>query len=338
MAGCEASTGVRLFACPFAYHRLHPEPDRGEGCQGGGGRAALAAESRLRRLALALPRAVVMLAGRRGCGANPRGRDRNSPTPRRPTPRRPIATLRRGALLLGAALLAGPLLLPAGLSRAGLSPTGLSRAGLSPAGLSPAGPSPAGLSPAGLSRAETSEPAAVSPAQTATTTPAATAPVATTPAATTSVATAPVATAPAVAMAMASVPTGTGTGAGAGTGAAARSPLFQTLRWQRLAERLAHAEITYQICGWGFRDLRTPLAAALLDADSLKTAYPDILRHFDATLQERQRQETQLAAAAAAPPLQRRFGLHATAGCPETLRQQIETLPQALPLFLENLW
>ena len=122
MAGCEASTGVRLFACPFAYHRLHPEPDRGEGCQGGGGRAALAAESRLRRLALALPRAVVMLAGRRGCGANPRGRDRNSPTPRRPTPRRPIATLRRGALLLGAALLAGPLLLPAGLSPPDLSP------------------------------------------------------------------------------------------------------------------------------------------------------------------------------------------------------------------------
>ena len=80
MAGCKAITGVSLSACPFAYHRLHQSCTVAAGTAGTGGRPAFAAaEPRYRRLLLALPRAVVQMAGRRGNGANPRGRDRNFP-------------------------------------------------------------------------------------------------------------------------------------------------------------------------------------------------------------------------------------------------------------------
>ncbi|NBC33926.1 MAG: hypothetical protein GVY13_14730 [Alphaproteobacteria bacterium] len=95
-------------------------------------------------------------------------------------------------------------------------------------------------------------------------------------------------------------------------------------RWKGEAERAANDQVTYALCGWGRIDLRLPLLRAVaVEQDDVGYVW-QVAEQFDAMLRERRRLEARLAAAPAMAPPERRTGLFATAGCPDTLRRSIE--------------
>ncbi|QCO04781.1 hypothetical protein [Azospirillum argentinense] len=100
-------------------------------------------------------------------------------------------------------------------------------------------------------------------------------------------------------------------------------------RWLQAADVAANEQVTHEICGWGFIDLRTPflLSAVRQGIDAL--LWDELAQRFDGAIRERRQTEAVLTAHGANAPVQRITGLHATGGCSEAVRERIRRLASA---------
>ncbi|MBP7337496.1 hypothetical protein [Niveispirillum sp.] len=94
-------------------------------------------------------------------------------------------------------------------------------------------------------------------------------------------------------------------------------------RWLHAADVAANDAVTYEICGWGMIDLRTPFLAAAIKQGVDVTAWDDLAERYDDAARERRQTEAVLTARGANAPMQRTSGLYATGGCTEALRKRI---------------
>lgn len=95
-------------------------------------------------------------------------------------------------------------------------------------------------------------------------------------------------------------------------------------RWLFAADVAANDAVTYEICGWGMIDLRTPFLASAIKQDVDVTAWHELAKRYDDAMRERRQTEAMLTAHGANAPTQRISGLYATGGCTEPLRKRIE--------------
>ncbi|HYH20696.1 MAG TPA: hypothetical protein VD995_18975 [Azospirillum sp.] len=95
-------------------------------------------------------------------------------------------------------------------------------------------------------------------------------------------------------------------------------------RWLHAADVAANESVTYEICGWGMIDLRTPFLSSAIKQGVDVTAWDELARRYDDAARERQRTEALLTAHGANAPMQRTSGLHATGGCTDAVRERIE--------------
>jgi hypothetical protein len=95
-------------------------------------------------------------------------------------------------------------------------------------------------------------------------------------------------------------------------------------RWLFDADTLANESITYEICGWGTIDLRTPLLSAFMERGFSALSWDDLMKRYDDSILERRRLEAMLTAHGANMPERRAMGLHATGGCVEGTRERIK--------------
>ncbi|WP_240002397.1 hypothetical protein [Oleisolibacter albus] len=95
-------------------------------------------------------------------------------------------------------------------------------------------------------------------------------------------------------------------------------------RWLHAADVAANDAITYEVCGWGMIDLRTPFLAAAIKQSVDVTAWDDLAKRYDNAARERRRTEAVLTAHGANAPMQRTSGLYATGGCTDAVRERTE--------------
>lgn len=95
-------------------------------------------------------------------------------------------------------------------------------------------------------------------------------------------------------------------------------------RWLHAADVAANESVTYEICGWGVIDLRTPFLSSAIKHGVDVLAWDELAKRYDDTARERQRTEAVLTAHGANAPMQRTSGLHATSGCADAVRERIE--------------
>lgn len=96
--------------------------------------------------------------------------------------------------------------------------------------------------------------------------------------------------------------------------------------WLHAADAAANDGVTYEVCGWGVIDLRTPFLSAAIKQGVDATAWDDLATRYDDAARERRRTEAVLTAHGANAPTQRTSGLYATAGCAESVRTRIEQM------------
>lgn len=101
------------------------------------------------------------------------------------------------------------------------------------------------------------------------------------------------------------------------------SDYVEGYRWLQQAEWLAHAQVTYEACGWG----RISLAPEFLDAsrdDWVRVKlWDEFTRRFDEALRERRRLEAYLMTFGQPAPA-RTQGMFATGGCADSVKREIE--------------
>lgn len=90
------------------------------------------------------------------------------------------------------------------------------------------------------------------------------------------------------------------------------------------ADMAANDAVTYEICGWGVIDLRTPFLIAAIKEGVDVTVWDALAKRFDDAEWERRRLEAVLTAHEENKPMQRTTGLYATGGCTNTVRKRIE--------------
>lgn len=95
-------------------------------------------------------------------------------------------------------------------------------------------------------------------------------------------------------------------------------------RWLHAADVAANDAATYEICGWGMIDLRTPMLSAAIKQGVDVTAWHELAKRYDDAARERRETEAVLTAHGANAPMQRITGLYATGGCADKVREQIE--------------
>ncbi|MGY0790859.1 hypothetical protein ACW7BJ_15955 [Azospirillum argentinense] len=100
-------------------------------------------------------------------------------------------------------------------------------------------------------------------------------------------------------------------------------------RWLQAAEVAANEQVTHEICGWGFIDLRTPFLMSAARQGVEAVLWDELAQRFDGATRERRRTEAILTTHGANAPAQRLTGLHATGGCSETVRERIRRLASA---------
>lgn len=95
-------------------------------------------------------------------------------------------------------------------------------------------------------------------------------------------------------------------------------------QWLHAADVAANESITYEICGWGVIDLRTPFLSVAIKQGVDVTAWHELAKRHDDAVRERRQTEAVLTAHGANAPMQRTSGLYATGGCTDTVRERIE--------------
>lgn len=95
-------------------------------------------------------------------------------------------------------------------------------------------------------------------------------------------------------------------------------------RWLHAADVVANESVTYDVCGWGFVDLRTPFLSAAIRHGIDVLAWGELAKRYDDSARERRRMEAALTAHGANAPIQRTTGLYATGGCADAVRERIE--------------
>lgn len=97
-----------------------------------------------------------------------------------------------------------------------------------------------------------------------------------------------------------------------------------TRKWLQAVDDAVAGHITYEICGWVFIDLLTPLLTAGQRQGFRPLALDEMAERYDEELRERRRTEAVLTAHGANAPAQRVTGLYATGGCSQATRERIE--------------
>lgn len=100
-------------------------------------------------------------------------------------------------------------------------------------------------------------------------------------------------------------------------------------RWLFAADTAANDAVTYEICGWGVIDLRTPFLIVAIKEGVDVTVWDALAKRYDDAERERRRLEAVLTAYGENKPTRRIGGLYATGGCADTVRERIER--QAAP-------
>ncbi|AWJ91790.1 hypothetical protein Sp245p_18400 (plasmid) [Azospirillum baldaniorum] len=100
-------------------------------------------------------------------------------------------------------------------------------------------------------------------------------------------------------------------------------------RWLQAADVAANEQVTHEICGWGFIDLRTPFLQSAVRQGIDALLWDELAQRFDGAIHERRQTEAVLTAHGANAPVQRITGLHATGGCSEAVRKRIQRLASA---------
>lgn len=100
-------------------------------------------------------------------------------------------------------------------------------------------------------------------------------------------------------------------------------------RWLQAADVAANEQVTHEICGWGFINLRTPFLQSAIRQGVDALLWDELAQRFDGAIRERRRTEAILTAHGANAPAQRLSGLHATGGCSATVRERIRRLASA---------
>lgn len=95
-------------------------------------------------------------------------------------------------------------------------------------------------------------------------------------------------------------------------------------RWLHAADVTANESVTYEICGWGMIDLRTPFLSAAIKQGVDVQAWDELAKRYDDAIRERRRTEAVLTAHGANTPVQRTSGLYATGGCTDAIRERVE--------------
>jgi hypothetical protein len=98
-------------------------------------------------------------------------------------------------------------------------------------------------------------------------------------------------------------------------------------RWFHEADVMANKSVTYEICGWGVIDLRTPFLSAAIEQGIDIRVWEDLAKRYDDAERERRRAEAILTEHGENAPLKRTSGLYATGGCANSVREQIEQQP-----------
>jgi hypothetical protein len=110
-----------------------------------------------------------------------------------------------------------------------------------------------------------------------------------------------------------------------------------TRKWLQAVDDAVAGNITYEICGWGFIDLLTPLLTAGQRHGFRPLALDELAKRYDDESRERRRTEAVLTAHGANAPTQRVTGLYATGGCSDSIRERIERrMVEPLPIPMGN--
>lgn len=102
-------------------------------------------------------------------------------------------------------------------------------------------------------------------------------------------------------------------------------------KWLFEADRAAIDMLTYEICGWGVIDLRTPLLQKAVASGMDPSGWRALAQRIDESVREARRNEALQTGQGTRPPSQRSVGLHGTNGCAPDIRYRIEAAAANAP-------